>query len=392
MSEPPKPPVDSRWPSGLTNQTVPGPGGARFRVDVPDDPTLAQRAGVSVEAVQLLRSCDVVDLHVESSIPLRLWGYDLTARHNLGWLGGRFFGHLDFPRALEAGLTGTVWSISTNVLRGERGRLIALQHNVKDLCAAFAATAGAMRPVRNHAEYLAVRKEGAHAAMLAVQGGNAYDVIDGSLAPATDDWITRVTLLHLTNSVYGSTSSPAHRMRSPFRKSKLTARGQSLIERLNAERIFVDLAHIDEQGFWNALDVHDRRQPAIVTHTGVDGVTKHWRNLTDAQIRAVADTGGVVGIMFQTAFLKRKGGPRDGRMAVEHLQHLIDIGGEDVAAIGSDYDGAVVPPPDLREGSLGYVRLVQHMLDAGFSTDLIQKILGANYLRTFKTLRPGTKE
>lgn len=389
MSDLPHSPHDSRWPSGLTNRSEPAPGSDRFRVDIPDDPTLARRAKVSLEAVQLLRNSEVIDLHVESFIPPRLWGYDLLERHGLGVLRGRLFGHLDFPRALEGGLSGAMWSISTNVLRRKVDRVRTLQDNVATLRRLMEQTDGAMVPVRNHREYEAARRAGAHAGLLAVQGGNAYDGATGELGELTDHWITRVTVVHLTNSSYGRTSSPAHRLRLPFSKHLLTPRGRSLVERLNHDRIFVDLAHINEKGFWAALDVHDRTQPAIVTHTGVDAVTKHWRNLGDAQVRAIADTGGVIGVMFQTAFLKRRGGPKDGRMVVEHLKHIIDVAGEDAAALGTDYDGMIVPPRELREGAYGYVRLVQHMLDAGFSESLIQKILGANFLRAFAELRPG---
>ena len=356
------------------------------RYAVPDDHTFATNAGVSLDAVQLLRDSEVVDLHVESFIPPRLFGYDLNREHGVGPTGGRLFGHLDFPRALEGGLTGAMWSISTNIVRGATGRWRVLQKNVEQLRAAIDGTKGDMVAVRDRAEYDAARAAGAHAAMLAIQGGNAYEGAPDGPASLRGGWITRVTLVHLSNSVYGVTSSPA----KLFRRSRgLTRRGASLVEQLNAERIFVDLAHISEGGFWAALEQHDVSQPVIVTHTGVDGVRRHWRNLSDAQLRAVADTGGVVGVIFQKGFLRRRGGPNDGRMVVEHLKHILDVAGEDVAAVGSDYDGFIVPPKNLRDGRFGYARLLQHLLDAGMSDVVIRKVLGANFLRAFQELRPG---
>ena len=356
------------------------------RYSVPDDRSFATNAGVSLDAVQLLRDSEVVDLHVESFIPPRLFGYDLNREHGIGPTGGRLFGHLDFPRALEGGLTGAMWSISTNVARGARGRWRVFRQNVENLRRTIARTAGDMVVVRDRAEYDAARKSGAHAALLAVQGGNAYEGAPQGPGSVEGGWITRVTLVHLSNSVYGVTSSPAKLFR---RSVGLTQRGASLIEQLNAEKIFVDLAHISEGGFWAALEQHDASQPVIVTHTGVDGVCRHWRNLNDAQLRAVADTGGVVGVIFQKGFLKRRGGPADGRMVVEHLQHIMHVAGEDVAAVGSDYDGFIVPPPDLRDGRYGYVRLVQHLLAADVPERQIRKLLGENFLRAFRHLRPG---
>jgi membrane dipeptidase len=349
-----------------------------------DEAELAERAGVSREAVAFLYGSEVIDLHLESFIPTRLWGYDLGQRHHPPPFGGRFFGQLDFPRALRGGLTGGMWSVTTNIARRAKGRLELLVANFEHLRRCMEATGGAMRVVRTYAEYQRARREGAHAALLCIQGGNALAGAPDGPAAVPDRLLTRVTLVHLTDSCYGTTSSPL-RIR---RKQGLTDRGRELVRQLNAERVFVDLAHIDVPGFWDAVQVHDRSQPLLVTHTGVDGVCDMWRNIDDDQIRAVADTGGTIGIIFQADFLKRRGGPRDGRMVIEHMQHIIDVVGDEFVSLGSDYDGLIVPPPDLRDGELGYARLVQYMLERGWRDERIQRILGGNFLRTLQMLRP----
>ena len=194
----------------------------------------------------------------------------------------------------------------------------------------------------------------------------------------------RATLVHLLNSVYGGTSSPLGAGR---RARGLTDAGRDAVRAMNARRIFVDLAHIHERAFWDAVAVHDRTQPLVATHTGVAGVHPHWRNLTDPQVKAIADTGGVVGIIFSTEFLSRPGGPRDGGMIVEHVEHAIRVAGEDAVALGSDLDGMIVPPPDV-PGVDAYPRVVQHMLDRGFGETRIRKVLGGNFLRALAALRP----
>jgi membrane dipeptidase len=345
------------------------------------DHEVAARVGVSADAVALVRSAEVIDLHLESYIPPRLVGYDLTTRHDRHWLGGRFFGHLDFPRVFDGGLTGAMWSIATNILRGPTGRWRVLRQNLRDLRAALTAT-GRIEVVRTHAEWQAARDRGAHGALLSVQGGNALAAAPPDLSPLED--LVRVTVVHLSNSLYGSTSSPARL--GPDRG--LTPAGKDFVARLDAARIFVDLAHVSRKGFWDAVDVHDRTRPLIVTHTGVDGVKRHWRNIDDDQIRAVAETGGVVGIMFEPNFLRARGMANDARMVIAHLEHVIRVGGEDAAALGSDYDGFIVPPPDLRDGFAAYFRLVQHMLDAGWAETRIRNILGLSFLRSFARLRP----
>jgi membrane dipeptidase len=74
-------------------------------------------------------------------------------------------------------------------------------------------------------------------------------------------------------------------------------------------------------------------------------------------------------------------------MLVEHLEHIVTVAGEDVPAIGSDYDGMIVPPPDV-PGADSYPKLVQHMLDRGWKEERIRKVLGANFLRSLGRLRP----
>ena len=82
----------------------------------------ARSLGCSVDAVRLVRACDVIDLHVDTFIPPRLWGYDPLVRHRGGPLGRFFFGHLDVPRMYDGGLGGAMWSITTNPLRGIASR------------------------------------------------------------------------------------------------------------------------------------------------------------------------------------------------------------------------------------------------------------------------------
>jgi membrane dipeptidase len=335
--------------------------------------------------VQLARACELVDLHVDTFIPQRLWGYEPLERHRGGPLGRHFFGHLDVPRMLDGGLDGAMWSITTNPFRPAAARWRAFEENLAALRALIARSSGRLAEVQTRAEYDRVRTRGAHAVLLAIQGLNAVEAAPGGVLSLPAAGIVCATLVHLTNAAYGATSSPLGALR---RAKGLTAAGREAVAQLNACRIFVDLAHIHERGFWDAVAVHDASQPLIVTHTGVSGVRPHWRNLTDAQIKAVADTGGTIGIIFSEQFLRRPGGPRDGGMIVDHIAHVMRVAGEDFVSLGSDFDGAITPPADLASADC-YPRLVQHLLDRGLSDRQIEKILGGNFLRAFGLLRPG---
>ncbi len=347
---------------------------------------IAERLGISTDAVALCHDAELVDLHIDSFIPPRLYGYDLQRRHERPLLpGGRFFGHLDLPRMFEGGLSGGMWSITTNPFRPAASRWRVFERNLARF-RAFVNEDERLVFVRDVGEYRAARAEGRHAVLLSIQGGNALEGAPEGAASVPERLLTRVTLVHLTNACYGATSSPVSVLR---RHRGLSPAGRALVEQLDGLRVFVDLAHIHPHGFWDAVDAHDKGLPLIVTHTGVDGVLPHWRNLDDQQVRAVADSGGVVGVMFHRGFLCRPGGPTDGRAVVEHLEHIIAVGGEDCPAIVTDYDGAIQPPTDLLSAT-DYPRLVQHMLDRGWSEARVRKVLGGNFLRSWEALRPAS--
>jgi membrane dipeptidase len=124
----------------------------------------------------------------------------------------------------------------------------------------------------------------------------------------------------------------------------------------------------------------------------VAGVYPHWRNVDDAQLKAVADTGGVVGVIFHPGFL----GPRGARsgagagmqLVLRHLSHVLDVLGEDFAALGSDWDGFISPPDELRDATT-LPALVAEMLRRGWSAERVRKIVGDNFIRCLRAVRPG---
>jgi membrane dipeptidase len=332
--------------------------------------------------VALFAASEVIDLHVDSFIWTRVFGYDIGQRHQPRFGRGYFYNQVDVPRLRSVGISGATWVITTNPLRVGSDRARVLGENLLRLRELLAAQPE-VRVVRTHSEYLAARRAGEHAAFLGIQGGNALDAHTGLRAVLAEGWLLRVTLVHLSSSALGHTSSP---LRLGAGAGGLSPRGCEIVEALNEARVFVDLAHISRAGFFAALAVHDRQQPAIVTHTGVSGVYAHWRNLDDEQLRAIAATGGTIGIMYHASFL---GDPLlNGRLLsiVRHLEHVIDVVGEDHASLGSDWDGAIITPRDMPT-CLELPRLVQAMLDRRWSEQRIQKILGGNFLRCLAALR-----
>ncbi len=317
---------------------------------------------------------DLIDAHIESFLWTRMLGYDLSTRHGRGVLGGRFYSQVDVPRMLTAGMTGAVFSIATNPFRSAAGRRRTVLANVARLRAALEADP-AVAVVDSHGGYVRTRAAGRLAVFLALQGGNAVDAAGDAEQP---DCVTRVTLVHLTRSALGAPSVPLR-----WGTGGLTDAGRAYVRALNGRRILVDLAHLDRAGFWDALAVHDRSQPAIVSHTGVRGVHDHWRNVDDAQIAAIAELGGVVGVMYHAAFL----GGRSVDAVARHVEHVIEVGGAGTVCLGSDWDGLIVPPPGLRTVSQ-LPALLRRLSTRGMSDETLAKVAGANYLRVMSAVRP----
>lgn len=343
----------------------------------------ADELGVSQEAIELYLDSDVFDFHIDSFIWHRILGYDLTERHDHGLLGARFYSQVDFPRIREAQITGACWVITTNPAKVATERAETFVRNLAELRSIIDSVPDDFAFVRNVREYRAARAAGKHGAFIGVQGGNALDRDPAALDLVPDQAILRVTLVHLSSSSLGVTSSP---LAGRGKHRGLTAAGREYVRRLNEKKIFVDLAHISREGFFDALEVHDKSQPLLVTHTGVSGVFPHWRNIDDEQIKAVADTGGTMGVIYHGQFIDGPyfGGTIEG--VVRHLEHIVKVAGEDFASLGSDWDGAISTPRDMPT-CLELPRLVEVMLKRGWKANVVKKVLGGNALRVIEALR-----
>jgi membrane dipeptidase len=119
----------------------------------------------------------------------------------------------------------------------------------------------------------------------------------------------------------------------------------------------------------------------MVSHTGVLGVHQHWRNIDDDQLRAIADKGGCVGVIFARRYL----GSALIDAVVDHLLHIIDVAGDDLPALGSDFDGFVVPPEGL-EDIAALPNLTVALSRRGVAPRVLEKILGGNVLRVLDSV------
>lgn len=331
----------------------------------------------SQEALDLISEAHLVDLHVVTEIPVRLWGYDPLARHPT-WRSP-LFGHADLPRLGEAGYTGVVWDITTNPVRPRRARQAVTLRNL-ERARALVRAGGAL--VTDLAGYHRAREEGRLACWLSLQGGNALVHDPSVLEGEVGRLLHRITLVHMTRSALGGAQTLLGGDRG------LTAAGREFIAGCNRARILVDLAHASPSTFWGALEAHAPDLPPIVSHTGCSALHASWRGIDDDQIRAIAQRGGVVGIVFHSAYLEPRllGGRR--AAILDHVEHVLAVAGEGSAALGSDFDGFIVPPADLADVT-GIGDLVQDMLERRWTEARIRGVLGESYLRVVGEVRPG---
>src|SRR6185295_8490361 len=196
---------------------APGRGCAETALSLPPDAleqplaqapeAWAQALGISREAVALFAASEVIDLHIDSFIWTRVFGYDIGQRHQPRFGRGYFYNQVDVPRLRSVGISGATWVITTNPLRAGSARARVFAENLLRLRELLAAQPE-VAVVRTHAEYLDARRAGKHAAFLGIQGGNALDAHTDLRALLAEGWLLRVTLVHLSSSALGDTSSP----------------------------------------------------------------------------------------------------------------------------------------------------------------------------------------
>ncbi|MBL4787114.1 MAG: dipeptidase [Cohaesibacteraceae bacterium] len=175
---------------------------------------------------------------------------------------------------------------------------------------------------------------------------------------------------------------------SPDTGPGMTDVGIELVKTCNALGVMLDMSHLNEKGFW---DMHKHSDsPLVATHSNVHAICPSARNLTDKQLDAIAETSGVVGINFHVGFL-REDGKRDTNTSLDvmlrHADYLLEKLGEDGVALGSDFDGCMVP--DAIGDVTGVIPLLEHFKQAGYGDSLIRKIACDNWVNLLERTQAG---
>ena len=233
---------------------------------------------------------------------------------------------------------------------------------------------------RNRTEVETNRKSGKSSAVLTIEDGRFLNDKISRLTGLYEDGVRAIALTwnHENCLGYPNSTDPEmmNRGLKPF--------GIEALEEMNRLDILADVSHLNAGGFWDVAK-HSHK-PFIASHSNCYAITQHPRNLTDEQIRALADHGGIMGLNFFQSFVvpgdtvgKKNLPETTVDMLAAHIEHMYQIGGEDLPALGTDFDGFDGKPeidgPDKME------LLFNRLAKDGFSERTLDKFRYENVLR-----------
>ncbi|CAN7278029.1 dipeptidase [Bradyrhizobium sp. LjRoot220] len=241
---------------------------------------------------------------------------------------------------------------------------------------------GAVALCKTTAEINAAIRRGALAVVLHLEGAEAIDGDLNFLELLYAAGLRSLGPVWSRHNIFGH-GVPFAFPGGPDTGDGLTASGEKLVSACNEMKILVDLSHITEKGFWDVARLS--KAPLVATHSNAHALCPSPRNLTDRQLAAIRDSGGMVGLNFATCFLRSDGSmtaDTDIELMVRQLDYLIDKLGEDHVGLGSDFDGATVPAKIGSAGGLPV--LIEALRRSGYSEQLLQKLGSANWLNALE--------
>lgn len=221
---------------------------------------------------------------------------------------------------------------------------------------------------------LAINSQNKIAAVIGVEGGHhiennlekLYQLYDSGMRYLTITW---------NNSTSWAISAKDNRTLI----QGLSIFGREVIRKLDSLGVIIDVSHTGIRTIQDILSI--TTNPIVATHSGARSIHDHYRNLYDSQIQDIANTGGVIGIVFYPYFLN---GSSNASIAdvIAHIDHIVNLVGTDYVAIGSDFDGIEVTPLGLEDVSK-FPDLTLALLQHGYTEQEVAKFLGGNFKRVF---------
>jgi membrane dipeptidase len=395
--------------------------------------SLALVAGLAAEdlherAMRLHRKAIVIDTHEDVPETLQKEWVDLALRGKTG--------HVDIPRWREGGMTGAFLAAYVSADFAKSGgsakkalEFIDLIHRLVDAHPKDLVFADSPDGVRR------AKRDGRIAVLIGIEGGHAIEDSLGALSAYQRLGVRYMTLTH-TNTNHWADSSGSFFGTDLYDPKKtavhggLTDYGREVVLEMNRLGILVDVSHVSDETMADAIAAS--KAPVFASHSSCRALADMPRNVTDDQIRAIAKSGGVVMVNFSSLFLdpksiaayvaakkalqpqfaavreKWKDDPekRDAELAkllgtihypdadwtkiVDHIEHVMRIGGPQAAGLGSDFDGIEDPPVGLEDVSK-LPKLTEELLRRGHSDEEVLGVLGENFLRFWERAEAARK-
>lgn len=318
-------------------------------------------------------------------------------------------GHLDLPRARRGGLAGGIFAIFTPTPKDspERaedwGRVITengyrqqlhsaidpdyahafTREAVDALYRLVAASGGTLQLVSTTQEITDCITSGDRLAIVMhFEGAEAIHADLSDLESYYQRGLRSLGIVWSRPNAF-ATGVPFAFPSSPDTGPGLTSAGRGLVRACNRLGILLDLAHINERGFWDVAEISDA--PLVVTHAGVHAICPSTRNLTDRQIDAVGQSGGMIGVIFEPMNLRPDGAYIDEtpvEQLVEHIDYIASRIGIEHVGLGSDFDGANVP--NAVGSAAGLPVIVAALEQKGYPREWIEKVAYKNWLQVLK--------
>jgi membrane dipeptidase len=353
----------------------------------------------------------VVDTHGDILSDQIKSGIDVGKRQNEG--------NFDLIRANEGGLDVQVFSIWSD----HTGSFHLANRQIDSLDALIKRYPNLIAKVRNPKELKMAVKKGKMAALFGVEGGHMIENKLENLDSLAKRGMTYMTLTWNNSTDWASSAYDETFKRDILKQIGLSDFGKIIIHRMNELGVIVDLSHLGEQSFYDAIVAS--KKPVMASHSSAYVFNAHQRNLKDDQIKAIAKTGGVVFVNFYSGFLdstysskylsfnaahreelnelsmtlgskslaqeeinKKYQVEIDDIKAplsllIDHIDHMVKLVGANHVGLGADYDGAESYPKGLEDVSK-YPLVTEALLARGYSRRDIKKILGLNFIRLLK--------
>lgn len=306
----------------------------------------------------------IVDAHCDTLTAMEIQGRRLGEESREG--------HLDLPRMIKAGVKVQFFAayISPDCRHYATIRALGL---IDSFFREVSDNHQSIEHVRCYSDLERIISLGKVAALLTIEGGEA---LAGSLAVLRMFYRLGVRSLTLTWNGRNELADGVGESRSG---GGLTEFGVAAVKEMNRLGMLIDVSHLAEAGFWDVLSHSEK--PVIASHSNSRHLCDHPRNLSDRQIKALASSGGVVGLCFYPPFICREC-PSLERL-LDHAVHIASLAGVECIGLGTDFDGITSVAPGLEDITC-LPALKEGLGLRGFSDSEVQMILGGNFLRVME--------